>query len=154
MLLPHEERVCLSIRNISFVFFLAIIYYNLRYGFATTFEHNLAWQLAIYVLFGNVSSGISLHNICSIIIHHDFHTNAESAHALAFQKSRIYSRSSKPNPSRSNMLKDFLSFTMFYYHLFRNSIEIPRKLHERRFANLAHHAMCVFTHGISTDLIR
>jgi hypothetical protein len=96
MLLPHEARVCLNTPSISFVFFSAMIYYNLPYGLATSSEHNLRWQLAIYGLPQDVSNGIWLHNICSIIIHHHFHTNAESSHALAFQKSRIYSRSSNP----------------------------------------------------------
>jgi hypothetical protein len=94
MLLPHEARVCLNTRSISFVFFSAIVYHNLCYGLATTSVHNLRGQPAIYDLSRDVSSGISLHNICSIIIHHHSYTNAESAHALAFQKSRIYSRTS------------------------------------------------------------
>lgn len=96
MLLPHEARVCLNTPSISFVFFSAVIYYNSRYGLATSSEHNLRRQLAIYAFPQDVSNGIWLHNICSIIIHHHFHTNAESSHALAFHKSRIYSRSSNP----------------------------------------------------------
>ncbi len=96
MLLPHETRVCLNIQSISFVFFSAIIYYNLGCGLARASERGLRWQLAIYDVSWGVSSGISLHNICSIIIHHHFDTKAESFHALAFQKSRIYNRSSNP----------------------------------------------------------
>jgi len=160
MSLPHEPRVWSNIWSISFVFFSAIIYYNLRYRFATTSEHKLRWQLAIYDLSLDVSSGISLHNICSTIIHHHFHTNPESSHALAFQKSRIYSTSSKSNPTQNNLLKDFLPFAMFYYHLFRNpnhklhlndsltSPIMPYAFVKPFAANISSAKVCVYTTNI------
>jgi hypothetical protein len=89
MLLPHERRVFLNIWSMSFGFWSAD---NLGYGLATPSENflrNLYWQLAIYGLSLDVSSGVWLHNICNIIIRHHLHTSAQSARALAFQKSRI-----------------------------------------------------------------